>query len=269
MTDDSGQQCPQCNGSISADDINIKEGAALCPGCKKLLRLSELLTFNRPVSDILNNPPSGCSIVADNDRMIVTASLKSVTGFMGATFIALFWNGITSVFVLIAIAGLCSNLVGPLPNWFPAPAMNDGRPEMNNKAMSLGMSLFLCVFLIPFVTVGTGMVCVAIMNLLGKIEVVIDEYDSYVATGIGFLRWKKRFDPRLVQAVEIGTTAWQTEGKSNALIEIRTNNKTKFGSLLKPERMEWMLAVLRGTLLSPRNNSSTLPELPWLHRTQR
>jgi hypothetical protein len=120
---------------------------------------------------------------------------------------------------------------------------------MNGEPMNLGMTLFLCIFLIPFVAIGIGMAGAAIMNLFGKVEVVVDEFDSYVATGIGFLRWKKSFDPRGVLAVDIGTTPWQTEGGSNKLIEIKANRTVKFGSLLQSDRMEWLQAVLRQTLL--------------------
>ena len=220
------------------------------------------------MTEILARPPAGCSVVSDGQRMTATVSLRSLAGFIFSAGFALFWNGITSVFVLIAIAGLYTNLIGPLPHWFPAPALKDGKPEMNGGPMELGMTLFLCVFLIPFVTIGLGMAAVAIMNLIGKVEVVIDEFDSFVATGFGLFRWKKRFDPREVQAVEFGTKSWQSDGEGNKLIEIRGNRTVKFGSLLQSDRMEWLRAVLRQSLL-PQNyeqRSSTLSDLVWLSR---
>ncbi len=262
------QRCPNCDAVITADAINIKEGVALCPDCGKLSRLSELNTSGRSIADILARPPSGCSVVSDGQRVAATASLRSLSGFAFTAGFALFWNGIISVFVLIAIAGLYTNLIGPLPTWFPAPGLKDGKPEMNGEPMDLGMTLFLCVFLIPFVTVGIGMMAAAVINLIGKVEVVIDEFDSYVATRLGFLRWKKRFDPCEVQAVEFGGTPWQSDGGSNRLIEIKANRTVKFGSMLQSDRMEWLCAVLRQILLPPidEGRRSTRPAVAWLSR---
>jgi hypothetical protein len=263
------QRCPDCDELLTSDAMNIKEGVALCPGCGKLSRLSDLNTSGRSITEILARPPAGCSINSDGQCVVVTASLRSLAGFLFASGFALFWNGITSVFVLIAIAGLYTNLIGPLPHWFPAPGMKEGKPEMNGGPMDLGMTLFLCIFLIPFVTVGIGMVGVAVMNLIGKVEVVIDEFDSYSATGMGFLRWKQRFDPREVRAVEFGTTAWQSDGGRNKLIEIRANRTVKFGSMLQCDRLEWLRAVLRQLLLLQYDDRgvSTCPNLVWLSRT--
>jgi hypothetical protein len=265
------QRCPDCDEVITSGAINIKEGVALCPQCGKLARLSELNTSARSVAEILAQPPTGCSIASEDQRVIARVSMRSITGFLFPAGFALFWNSITSVFVLIAIAGLYSNLIGPLPNWFPAPGLKDGKPEMNGGPMDLGMTLFLCVFLIPFVTIGVGMAGAAVMNLIGKVEVVINEFDSYVATGFWFMRWKKRFDPRQVKAVEFGSTSWQSEGGRNRLVEIIAERNVKFGSLLQSDRQDWLRAVLREILL-PRNNDgqqSSVPGLAWLSQKSR
>jgi len=248
--------------------MNIKEGVALCPSCGKLSRLSELTTSNRPIEEILEQPPSGCLITSTGHVVIATVSLRSLAGFVFPAGFALIWNGLTSVFVLQAIAGLHANLIGPLPDWFPAAGLKDGRHEVNGGPMELGMTMYFCVFLIPFVTIGTVIAGIAIMNLIGKVEVIINEFDSYVATVIGFVRWKKTFDPKEVRAVEFGTAAWQSEGMSNRVIEIKSDRIVKFGSMLQSDRMEWLHAVLRKLLL-PQNedrNISTFPKLTWLSR---
>ena len=262
------QRCADCDEPITSEVINIKEGVALCPKCGKLSRLSELNSSGRSIAEILAQPPAGCSIFSDGKQAIATVSLRSLAGFLVPARCALFWNGITSIFVLLAIAGLYTNLVGPLPNWFPAPGLKDGKPEMNGQPMDLGETLFLCVFLIPFVTIGIGMVGVAIVNLFGKVEVVIDEFDSYVATGFAFFRWKKRFNAREVRAIEFGSTPWQSDSGSNKLIEIRANRFIKFGSMLQSDRTEWLRAVLRQIFLlhNDDNRASTHPRLAWLSR---
>ncbi|MEI7462623.1 MAG: hypothetical protein WCK15_24750 [Pirellula sp.] len=262
------QRCPDCEELITSESINIKEGVALCPQCGKLSRISELNVSGVSVAEILAHPPAGCSVISDGQRVTVTASLRSLAGFLFPAGLALFWNSIISPFVLIVIAGLYSNLIGPLPNWFPAPGLNDGKPEMNGGPMDLGMTLFLCVCLIPFVTVGIGMAGMAIIFLIGKVEVIIDEFDSYVATGFGIIRWKKRFDAREVKTVEFGTTPLQSEGGANMFIEIVANRSVKFGFLLQPDRRAWLRAVLRKVLLpgSGDNYNSKIPALAWLSR---
>lgn len=264
------QRCPDCDESLKAVDINIQEGVALCPACGKLSRLSSLNTSSRSIAEILDKPPSGCSLASYGHGAVASVSLRSFAGFLFPAGFALFWNGITSVFVLIAIAGLYTNLIGPLPNWFPAPGMQNGKPVMNDAPMDLGMSLFLCIFLIPFVTVGVVITAVSLMNLMGKVEVVIDEMDSYATTGLGFLKWKKRFDPRDVRAIEFGSR-WQSESSNNQVLEIQATRTVKFGSMLNDEQMQWLRAVLREILLQQTINSkqkSSLPVLPWLSRAQ-
>ena len=255
------QRCPDCDEVILAEAINIQEGFALCPACGRLTRLSELSFRSRSIVETLNQPPAGCSILPVGHGVIVRASLRSITGFLVMTGIALFWNGIVSVFVLIAIAGLYVNLIGPLPAWFPAPGMN-GAP------VNLGQVLFQCVFLIPFVTVGTGMAGAALMSLFGKVVVVIDEFDSYAATGFGLFIWKKRFDPLQVHSITISTNSSESEGRtnSNRMIEIRSDRTLKFGSLLQSDRLEWMHAALKELMLkSTASRANTnLPVLTWI-----
>ena len=141
--------CPECGEQLPTESINLKEGVALCPRCKQLSHLSEVVSCNRSVAETLSQPPTGCFVSEWGQEVLVEATLHSISTFFSSLFVALFWNGIVSVFVLIAISGLYTNLVGPLPVWFSAPSMKDSMP--------LGMTLFLCVFLIPFVTIGSIM----------------------------------------------------------------------------------------------------------------
>lgn len=243
------QRCPTCDELIDSDAINIKEGVALCPECGRLAKLSELRLSDRSIQDILDEPPTGCSIVETGFHTTVTASLRSVSGFLGTLCVALFWNGIVSIFVLVAAAGLYTNLIGPLPNWFPAPGVENGQPMMNDKPMGLGMTLFLCIFLIPFVTVGAGMVLAALLSLRGRIDVVVDGNRSYVATGFRLIRWKRKFDAKHVHQIALCNKKWQSDEGDNRQIELVADRTIKFGSMLSDIRMEWLVVVLKEILL--------------------
>ena len=261
------QRCPDCDDVLTAETINIKEGVALCPKCGKLSRLSELTYSDRSIQEILGKPPAGCSIVALDHGVIARASLRSLSGFIFPALFALFWNGVICLFVSQAIAGLYANLIGPVPAWFPSPGLKDGVPQMNDGPMDLGMTLYLCLFMIPFVTIGVGMAGLAIMNLVGKVEVVIDEFEANIATGFWIFIWRRRFDPREVRSVNYGETAWRSNGGSNALIELVCDRSIKFGSMLQADRMEWLRVVLKELLLHNDNNRSpSLPHLNWLSR---
>lgn len=148
------QRCPDCDEPLKAEDINIKEGVALCPICSKLSRLSSLNTSSRSIAEFLDKPPAGC---------LLTSS-------------------------------------------------------------------------------GHG--------------------------AVGFLKWKRRFDPRDVRAIEFGHR-WQSESGKNQVLEIQSTRTVKFGSLLNEEQMQWLRAVLREILLQQtihNRQKSSLPVLPWLSR---
>lgn len=266
LSDHASQRCPDCDAALSADDINIKEGFALCPECGSLKRLSELWLGTGSESAIIAAPPSGCTIVSVGQAVHVRASLRSIGSFVGAAFFALFWNSIVSVFVVLALAGLYANLVGPLPAWFPLAEGAGAAPKMNGEPISLGMTLFLCLFLTPFILVGLAMTAAAVISLVGHVEVVLEEFGSYVATGVGFVRWKRRFDARDVKAVSPAWSTWETNDQKQRQIELVADRPIKFGSQLRSDRIEWLQAVLHALLLGAKDRRSNLdlPTLMWL-----
>ena len=232
--------CPECGTQLNAESINLSEGVALCPSCGQLSRLSDVVSGKRPAAEILSQRPRGCLVTEAGQTIVVHATLRSIVGFIGALFVSLFWNGIVSVFVLIALSGLYANLVGPLPAWFPAP--------QDDAPMTLGMTLFLCLFLVPFVTVGSVMIGAVFLNAFGRVEVRINEGDACVNTGIGWLVWRRRFDPNQVRSVGEGLTSWETNDRRSPLIVIEADRTIKFGSLLENSRREWLRAMLHELL---------------------
>ncbi|MCR9197587.1 MAG: hypothetical protein NXI04_02985 [Planctomycetaceae bacterium] len=264
------QRCPECDAPIGAKDINIKEGVALCPQCGALVRLSELTDNDVDVDDLVDVPPSGCTIETHSGTTVTaTASARSLGGFVACTAIALFWNGIVSVFLSVAIAGLYTNLVGPLPDWFPAPEMDQGRPKMNGGPMGLGATLFLCLFLTPFVIIGVALISGAVMSLIGRVDLVIDEFESYVATGVGFVRWKRRFDPRQMKSVKLHLPirrSTRNRSQPSPTIEFVADETIRFGGMLPTARKNWMHALARTLLLgsTAARRRANLPELSWL-----
>lgn len=232
--------CPACDAPLTNEDINITEGVALCPGCGKMSRLSEVIEYERPSEEVVNTPPPGCTLTNQLNTTVIRVSLRSFGGFLGALFICLFWNGITSIFVLIALAGLYTNLIGPLPAWFPAPDFDDG--------MSLGMTLFLCLFLTPFVLIGLMMFVGVLLAMMGSIVIRVGSDWATVKTGVGPVGYTRRFDPRQVRSVGAGRSKIETNGEHKKLIQIEADRTVRFASGLSEAKHDWLIAVLRRLL---------------------
>jgi hypothetical protein len=222
--------------------MNIAEGVALCSECGRLSALSELVYRKRPAAELLARPPFGCKIVPQDHAVVVRVRCWSASHFLTALWIALFWNGILSVFILFATAGLWQNLVGPLPQWFPAPHMQ--------QPMPLGMAIFLWIFLLPFIGIGCLLIRAVIMLLAGRVEVLVGEYDAEVRSGVGPIVWRRRFDPTVVAAVRLRPCTDRegiaSHGEKEIVIE--ADRTVRLGRSLPEERLEWLHAVLQRLL---------------------
>ncbi|MBX3405929.1 MAG: hypothetical protein KF869_04105 [Phycisphaeraceae bacterium] len=251
--------CP-CGQDIPIADINVAEGVALCRGCGKLSRLMDLATPLEEAAAIEAanaEPPKGCRIDDFGGQVVLVASARSLTTAGPLLFFAAFWISIVSVFVLIAIAGLWTNFVGPIPTWFPSPFASGGSGGTSSagQGMPLSMTLFLCVFLIPFVAVGMGVLGAALVAMAGRVEVRLRGPDGAVFTGIGPIGWRRRFDAASVKAVKFVESSVETNGKRQKLIGIETEHKTvKFGSVLTDQRRAWLGGALK-TVLMPRGGT--------------
>ncbi|MFK7789395.1 MAG: hypothetical protein AB8C95_07910 [Phycisphaeraceae bacterium] len=234
--------CPSCDAVLPSIAINIEEGVALCPICRTLSRLSDVVEYERPTEEVVNDPPPGCTLTNEIDATVIRISLRSFSGFIAMLFFSLFWNGITGVFVLTAIAGLYSNLVGQVPAWFPAPPMN------GNSAMGLGMTLFLCIFLIPFVAIGLLMIGAVFTNLVGSTVVSVGRDTAWVRTGVGPIGRTHRFDPRSLRSVGPSESKGRPNGPRKELIQIDADKTIRFGSGMSEAKRDWLIAVLRRLL---------------------
>lgn len=244
-------------------DINIGEGVALCSGCGELNRLSDLNYSGSTTEETLSKSYKDISISSDINQIEVSISLFSMTRFLGSFAFALFWNGIISVFLSLAVAAVYFNLFGPVPDWFPVPGLKDGKPIMNDEVMGVGATIFLCAFLTPFVVVGIGMIINTLLRLFGTTQIVIDKNNSYVSTGISFIRWKRRFDPTNVKSVKYILSKFNQEDQSNYLIEISSAKCVKFGLLLSEEQKNWASSFLRAVLIQKRELKN-IEKLYWL-----
>ncbi|MDB5289831.1 MAG: hypothetical protein JWL69_1072 [Phycisphaerales bacterium] len=242
--------CPVCGQPIAASDINISEGVALCRSCGKVSRLGDIADQPAVDAKALAMPPVGCSLEEPlGGGLVVRAPARSPGAAIRALAVCLFWNGIISIFVVFAIGNLYTHFIGPLPKWFPMPA-HSGKGGNLGPGEPLGPTLFLCLFLIPFVVIGSGMFLVFLMYVMGRVETIMTGSDGRIRTGLGPINWTRRFDASEVKRVAAGWTSYEINGRTKPLIQIEADRTVKFGSTLPDERREWMCGVLQVLLVA-------------------
>jgi len=117
-------------------------------------------------------------------------------------------------------------------------------------SMVLSPNFSLKGFTLAPALIGIGMILfmllfwwVALMGVLGKVEVRLDGDDGRVFTGFGPFGWSRRFKRSEVRAVgEIG-------GREQPDILIEGRKRIRFGSWLSNSRRQFMVEVLSRLLL--------------------
>lgn len=156
---------------------------------------------------------------------------------------AVFWNGIVSVFVFVNVASTLNLLGIPVPEAFPAPTM-EGEP------MGWGMTLFLWIFLTPFILVGLGILAALVGALMGRTVVRLRPGEGVVFSGIGSWGKRQRFDPGSIRTVLLEEATEAKPGKirsgSGQEIVLKTaqGGEIRLGSDLPPARRMFVAATL-------------------------
>lgn len=257
------QYCPCCDYPLEAKNINISEGVALCPKCGELSQLSNLNFSGSTTEEALSKKSKRTKLRSDTNQIKVTFYLFSFPKFVVSLAISIFWNGIVSVFLSLAVAAVFYNFVGFVPEWLPAPGLEDGQPIMNDEVMGVGMTLFLCAFLTPFVVIGMGMIINTLLRLCGTSNIVIKKHRSYVSTGIAFIQRKKYFEAHEVDSVKCVLAKSDEGNQERYEIEIISGKKMKFGSLLSEAQLNWASAFLKVVLIQKRG-VGVIERLHWL-----
>jgi hypothetical protein len=239
--------CPQCKGVIPSEDINVASDIAFCRHCNLSHRLSDLTSGTTVDTDVdASRPPDGTWFQRDGRGTVIGASHRSLGQAFGLLLFTLFWNGIVSVFVLLALGSTLQHLGVSVPHWFPAPVMN-------GKSIPLGMTLFLWLFLTPFILIGLAMLGAFLSCLAGRTELQIQGNQCVLFTGIGALGWRKRFSTSDVKDVRIEDRRWRDndgDARRNTQIVIETRDKPiKLGSMLNKERRGFIAGCLKKELV--------------------
>ena len=193
-------ECPLCEGVIPPEDVNVAKDVAYCRRCSEAHAMSELVADGADEADLtdvdLRNPPA--SVYYDDlgfDKKI-TVKHRSLVAAIPLTAMALFWNGIVSVFVVF-------NLLNTLD--LLGVEVSGVQFINSDDVMGWGMVLFMWLFLTPFIVIGVSLVLALLMSLFGKTEIHIGKDEGVVFWGFGFVGRRRRFDPQLIESVRIKT----------------------------------------------------------------
>jgi hypothetical protein len=239
--------CPRCKGVIPSEDVNVANDIAFCRHCNLSHRLSDLTSGSTVDENVdASRPPDGTWFQRDGRGTIIGSTHRSIGQAFGLLLFTLFWNGIVSVFVLLNVASTLHLIGLSIPHWFPAP-------RMNGSVMGVGMTLFLWLFLTPFITIGLAMFAAFLSSLAGRTELQIQGGQCVLFYGIGSFGRRKRFSVSDVRDVRIEDKRWRDsdgDSRRNTQIIIETNAKPiKFGSMLTEERRRFVAGCAKKELV--------------------
>jgi hypothetical protein len=240
--------CPRCKSVIPGEDINVARDIAFCRNCNVSHSLSAL-SSGRVVDENVDvsRPPDGTWFRREGDGLVLGATNRSLGSAFGLLFFAVFWNGIVSFFVLAALVSTLHHLGVSAPEWFPASLAKSG------TNMPLGLTIFLWIFLTPFIAIGLFVFSQFLNCLAGRTEVRLQGGRGVIFTGVGHMGFRKRFAASDVRDVRIEDKSWfDSKGnpRRNTQIVIDTNiNPLKFGNMLAEPRRGFMAGALKKELV--------------------
>jgi hypothetical protein len=227
--------------------VNVANDVAFCRACNVGHVLSDLIHNNVIAADVdVTRPPPGAWYRSSGLGGNIGATHRSLGSAIGLLLISLFWNGIVSVFVFLALNSTLHLLHLPRPARFPLPKMNGGE-------MGWGITIFLWLFLTPFILIGLAMLFGFLMSLGGRTEITIQNGRGTIFSGIGPLGRRRRFQVDAVRQVRIEDKRWgDSDGDARRskqiIVEMLTGKPLKFGSMLRDDRRDFVAAALRKTL---------------------
>lgn len=240
--------CPRCKKTILSEDINVANDIAYCRACNLSHHLSALASGSIVDSDVdVSRPPAGAWFRRDSVSATIGATHRSLGQAFGLLFFCLFWNGIVSVFVLLALGSTLQHLGIGIPHWFPSPTSH-------GKMIPIGLTIFLWLFLTPFIAIGLGVFASMLSCIAGRTEMRVEGNNATLFTGIGPVGFRKRFLASAAQEVRIVEKRWRDrDGDSRQsmqiIIDLASGKAIRFGSMLTKERRAFVAGAIQKVLI--------------------
>ncbi|MBL9121181.1 MAG: hypothetical protein JNL80_14825 [Phycisphaerae bacterium] len=158
-------------------------------------------------------------------------------------FSMLFWNSIVSVFVTVASVSTLRHLGVP---FFRSVSVSGGHGG-SSGVLPLPMTVYLWIFLVPFIAIGAWLLLYGLFATIGHTTVALDDEEIVVTEAIGPLRWRRRCLVRTVRGVRSRTRQLHDaeDGPyTTHSIELDGDPVIRFGSMLPDRRRRWLAAAL-------------------------
>lgn len=249
--------CPRCQRPLPVDLVRVGDDAAPCPACGAQHRLSDLAAAaetareeerDRALASGQIAPPPGAWLRYETDGARLGATHRAFGTALIMLGVSLFWNGIVSLFVLLATVATLRNFGLEPPDFL------GGDRFQTDDELRGGFLLFLWLFLTPFILLGAGMLWAFFNALAGRTELRLSPARTTLFTGIGPLGRTRAFDPASVRAIRTeekthrgGDGSVRTE---EIVIEREGAKDLRFGSTLSETRRDFLVASLRQLLLA-------------------
>src|SRR5207253_8518559 len=96
--------CPKCHRQIPIADVNVATDVALCRSCNLVHKLSELVQVAELEEGVdFARLPAGAWYRDSGMGVVIGATHRSLGTAFALLLFTLFWNGIVSVFVFLAL----------------------------------------------------------------------------------------------------------------------------------------------------------------------
>jgi hypothetical protein len=249
--------CPRCHQPLPFAELRVADDLAPCPACGETHRLSQLLASAEKLAaarehetEISSEPPSGAwrRFEADGVRLGATHRSLAVAALMLGS--ALFWNGIVTLFVIVAT-------ISTLRHFGFEPPLGTGpfRFEPGDTPSGGGL-LFLWLFLTPFMFVGACLIVAFLNALCGRTEIRLTANSGTLFSGVGPLGRTRRFDPATARSLRPEFKISASDGDENVtatvlVLECEGAKPLRFASSLSETRRRFLEANLRELLRLP------------------
>ncbi|MFN8579004.1 MAG: hypothetical protein U0354_19420 [Candidatus Sericytochromatia bacterium] len=226
--------CPNCNSNIFNQDINVSSDVAYCQECTNIFKLSTILNQNETTNINntinlnknnsfvdLNKPPNGISIKKNNNSFELSCTTRSPIAFFLVPFM-LVWSG-----------GSLGGIYGT---------------QIASGQFNLGTSLFG----IPFIIGSVIFWSIAIMAMIGRISIKVEDNEGVIFTGVGSTGLQKFFKVDEISYIKENENINRNTRVGSIIFEGK--KRIVFGSGLSEERRYYIIQALSSLMNKPIKN---------------
>lgn len=223
-------KCQNCNSEIPPNQINIITDLAHCKGCNTIQKISEVTQVNDSF-DVRKNPKGTWFKKINSNEIIIGTSTASPLAFFLIPFMII-WSG-------FSLGGLYG-------------------PQILSGKFDLMLSLFGIPFLLGTIFFGA----IAVMSVVGKVEISITKAGGVIFTGVGGIGFSKKFTWDEISSIkEVESYTRNRNGTTNSRstkISLEGERRITFGSGIPSARKFYILESLKKLHYNIKNNNSLL-----------